>query len=245
MAPESVICHICLASALARSFDLEGAIKEYKIALRLDPTDYHPHKGLGFVYESQGDDAAALKKYQEASKLEPDSATAHRRVAYMLLRLKENKNALREAEAAAELDPGNWQVHGVYAQALAANGENQKATGEFKEALLLDADDIGTHLDFAAFLERQGDWVGAMEQYNQAKKCQLAALTKPSPQAIRDADGTAAGAELRSKQHLSELRAAGKSAEAADLESKCWQVRLHRREFPANSTPRLRRPQLR
>src|SRR5271169_2067537 len=222
MAPEAAVCHLCLASALTRISDFESAKKEYKIAVRLEPENPRGHEGLGIVYQNQQTFPAALKEYAEEARLDPDAADGHWRAGYLLLGLKDTKKALAEVEIAEGLEPGNAKVHGTYARALAANGASEKAKGEFQEALLLSQEDIGIHLDFAEFLETQGDWVGAMEQYNLAKKSFLAADGKvqATGQPVEDAEGASASALLRLNQHLSDLRGAGKSAEAAELETK-------------------------
>lgn len=221
MAPESEICHVCLASALVQTGDLEGAKKEYQIARKMDPVDSSVHAGLGAIYETQKNYPDALKEYEEESRLDPDGADGHWRAGLVLLIMKDSKRALGELEAAEKLDPGNADVHEGYARALAANGDAQKAAGEFKEALLLNGQDIGTQLDYARFLEKQGDWVGAMEHYRLAKKYFNVALAQPAfTKTVRNADGDVQAAEARLKQHLSELRAAGKGAEATALEAK-------------------------
>lgn len=221
MAPESEVCHLCLASALAQSGDLEGSTKEYRIAEKMDPTEPNVHEGLGVVYENQHNYPAALKEYEEEARLEPDKADGHWRTGLVLLIMNDPKRAADELETAEKLDPGNADVHEGYARALAASGDNQKAAGEFKEALLLNGQDIGGHLDYARFLENLGDWVGAMEHYRLAKKYFNAAVAQPAfTKTLRDADGDLRAAELRLKQHLSELRAAGKGAQAAELEAK-------------------------
>lgn len=221
MAPESDICHLCLAVALRRTGDLEGSKKEYKIAQRVDPSNPVVHDGLGVIYETQKNYPAALEEYKKESDLDPNGSTGHWRVGLILLAMKDTKKALDELETAEKLDPGNADVHEAYALALAASGDKQKAGGEFKEALLLNGEDIGAHLDYARFLEEQGDWVGAMEQYRLAKKYfDLTSAQHVFSQTIRDANSDVQAAELRLKQRLSELRAAGKGAEATALEAR-------------------------
>jgi tetratricopeptide (TPR) repeat protein len=68
-------------------------------------------------------------------------------------------------------------------------------------------------------LELNGDWPGALENYRQAALDQAPPHTG-GPQLFYDADGKLADARKRFEQRLVDLRASGKSAEAASLEAR-------------------------
>lgn len=220
MDPNSEVCHVCLASALVAIHDFDGAKKEYKIAQRMEPGDPHVHQGLGIVLETQKDFTAALKEYQEETRLDTDGVDGHWRAALLLLQMDEPRKAADELAIAEGLQPSNADVHEAYGRALWLLGDTERARSEFKGALLLDGESIGHHLYFAQFLASQNDWVGAMDHCRIAKKGFYEAISKPISQSITDARSGCQGVDLQLKEHLSELRTAGKSLEAADLEKK-------------------------
>jgi tetratricopeptide (TPR) repeat protein len=221
VAPESAVCHLCLGSALYRTTDYEGAKKEYQIAIQLDPADPAGYEALGKVYEAQEKDVLALEEYRQSERINPDSVETRLGMARILLRTKQPKLAREELKTATELEPGNATVHEQYGRALEAAGDTEQAKSEYKEALLLDKENAFALVDLAGLLEKQGDWAGAMENYRTASsKVMTAILTQRAPHVVVDAMGAYKAAQLRFQAHLSQLRAAGKSSEAAALEAK-------------------------
>ena len=226
MAPESAVCHLCLATALYKTDDLEGAKKEGQIAVRLDPASPAGYVLLGQIYEVQEKYDLALQEYLEAEERDPDSAGTRTNVARLLLKTKQTVQALKELKHAKNLEPGNARVHEQYGQALEAAGKLEQAKSEYQEALLLNREDEFALLDLAKLEEKQGDWPDAMENYRAATKVvQARMMGSHGAKILLDAAGAYQAAQMRLKQHLSELRAAGKGQEAAALE-----VRLESKE---------------
>jgi tetratricopeptide (TPR) repeat protein len=66
-----------LGSALDDSGDAEGAMTEYKEAIRLDPKNATAHYNLAILYLKKKDDANAIAELRQAAKLSPDWPTPH------------------------------------------------------------------------------------------------------------------------------------------------------------------------
>lgn len=221
MAPESAVCHLCLATALYRTNDFEGAKKEGQIAVRLDPAEPAGYLLLGSIYEVQQNYDRALQEYREAEDKDPDSVEARVSAARVLVQTKQAATALDELKHAKDLEPGNAQVHTQFGQALEALGKLEEAKSEYKEALLLDRENAYALLDLAKLEEKQGDWPSAMENYRTAAKIvQATIMGSRGAGVVVDAPGAYQAAQMRLKQHLSDLRAVGKGKEAADLEAR-------------------------
>ncbi len=75
--PEDALLHITLGLALAEKGDLDGAIAEYREAIRLDPEYALLHITLGLALEEKGDLDGAIAEYREAIRLDPEYALAH------------------------------------------------------------------------------------------------------------------------------------------------------------------------
>jgi len=221
LAPESEVCHLCLGVALYKTLDYEGAKKECQIAIRLDPTDPAAHWLLGEIHEVQEKYSLALKQFQLAEELDEGSVKSRLNVARVLLVQKQATQALEELKAAKEMEPGNAQVHEQYGKVLEALGKAEEAKSEYQEATLLDKNNAFALLDLAKLQEKHGEWPNAMENYRTAAKVvQATIMGSYGTKQVVDAPGAYQAAQMRLKQHLSELRAAGRGEEAAELEAK-------------------------
>lgn len=220
MEPESTFCHLCFGSALYGVQDFEGAKKQYEIAIRLDPANADGYQDLGRTYEAQEKYDRALEQYQRAEDREPDSPGIHMDLARVLLQEKQPGLAVKEMELANQLQPGSSEIHEQFGRALEASGQLEQAKRQYREAILLDGDNAFALLDLAHSMEQQGDWPGAIETYRTAAKKVETAVMRGGQRTVVDAPGAYQKAQLRFAQHLAELRAAGKSNEAAQLEAR-------------------------
>jgi len=73
--PDQAMPHCDLGSALKAKGDLEGAIAEYRAALRLDPDNAVAHFDLGRVLWAKGDREAAFEEFHTAHRLAPNEPT--------------------------------------------------------------------------------------------------------------------------------------------------------------------------
>jgi tetratricopeptide (TPR) repeat protein len=122
------------------------------------------------------------------------------------------------------LSPNDWRVHDLYGQPLAASNHYDMAIAEFKEAVSLDPKQSQVILELGAALEKKGDWLGALEQDKKAALTEASANGKHQlGEAFyfsTDAQKGYKAAQLRFADHVAALKAAGKSAQAADLEKR-------------------------
>jgi len=86
--PHSAMAHCDLASALKAKGDLDGAIAEYRAALRLQPDNAAEHCDLGHLLWTKGDRKAAFEEFRKAHRLAPNDPTI-RQVYYNLMLLLE------------------------------------------------------------------------------------------------------------------------------------------------------------
>ncbi len=219
--PNAAMGHTALGNAYAAVQNDAAAEKEYRTAAELDPSDVAPVLRLGELLDRQRRNDEALQMFQRAEKVDEKSAEAHTGAARMLVVKKDYVGALREFKRAEELNPGDASIHDLYARALQATGESDLAIAEFKQAVALDPADVQPQLRLATMLETKGDWVAAMEQYRKAAMSDGSKALAPRfiHQDDRDAQKEYKDAQARFQEHLVALKAAGKTEEAAKLES--------------------------
>jgi tetratricopeptide (TPR) repeat protein len=203
--PDSAFCHECLGAALFRTWDFQGAEKEYRRALALDPSNPSPHLGLGGIFEHQKDYDAALEEFRQAEHLDDTSAEAHQALGRVLLAKKDLPGALTELKNAENLAPSYSATHDLYGQALEASGDLSSAIAEFKQAVAIDPKQAQLKLDLAAALEKNTDWAAARDQYRQAALADPSANVQTQYKMAQD----------RLNPHIASMPASGKSTKAA------------------------------
>ena len=83
--PNEVMAHCNLGTALKAQGDMDGAIAEYRAALRLQPDNGMAHFDLGRVLWTKGDREAAFEEFHTAHRLAPNDPTI-REIYYDLMR---------------------------------------------------------------------------------------------------------------------------------------------------------------
>ena len=223
IAPDSEMCHRCFAYALFNDYEFDAAEKEFKEAISIDPSDSEAYAGLGGVEEERKNYDAALKDYEHGAELDPTALNARVGAGRVLLIQKKNQEACVMLKEAVEVRPANASAHELYARALDATGNIPAAISEFAQSYSLDHKP-GVMDELAAEYEKNGDWVNALDQYRRAVTEQTTFESKSLIQQfaywklpVSPAEAFEA-AKGRYAAHLVELRAAGKSVEAAELD---------------------------
>jgi tetratricopeptide (TPR) repeat protein len=104
--PEDASRHFEAGEALEDKKDWDGAIAEYREALRLDPSLELAHYNIGQVLEDKGEVDGAVAEYRELLRLNPDSVWTHEHIADMLRDKGDREGAVAEYRAALRLNPG-------------------------------------------------------------------------------------------------------------------------------------------
>jgi eukaryotic-like serine/threonine-protein kinase len=131
--PGSAAIRNSLGMALADKGDLDGAIAEYRAAIRLDSTYAVAHHNLGTALGRTGDADGAAAACREALWLDPNDARTHDNLAWVLAtgpdRVRDGKQAVVHATRACE--PNEWKYPPYLATLAAAHAE----AGDFDKAI--------------------------------------------------------------------------------------------------------------
>jgi uncharacterized caspase-like protein/cytochrome c-type biogenesis protein CcmH/NrfG len=154
---------------LVREDKWAAAEVEYKLAVRLDPTNVEGLNKLGYALHSLRKFSEAESEYRTALRLAPNSAEAHYGVGRALREQK--KLALAEAELreAVRLEPGNAKFHGALGLTLGLYLQKfVEGEAEWAQAIRLDPNNAEWHGGLALVLEAQKKHAAAAAEAREA-----------------------------------------------------------------------------
>ncbi len=97
--------HVRRAFRYRSESEWNRAIREFRLAAPLDPTNADIHRELGITFLLMKDWRRAANELREALRLDPDSAEAHNHHGYALEKIGKLDGALKEYRTATRLDP--------------------------------------------------------------------------------------------------------------------------------------------
>jgi Flp pilus assembly protein TadD len=136
--PGDFEAHYNLAAMLQAKKDLEGAIAEYRAAVKLRPQDAAGNNALGGALVAAGHPDQAGEYLQAALKVRPDYFDAHYNLGFALADENDFTGAAEQFQAALLLQPRDAAVEANLGAALAEMGRLAEAKAHFEHALQLD-----------------------------------------------------------------------------------------------------------
>jgi protein O-mannosyl-transferase len=192
---QNVFAHNNLGIMLAQHGDIEGAIRQYRLAMAINPDSPIPHNNLGNALVACGRFDEAVAAFCKVLALSPEYASAHMNLSIALACRGHIEAAVGECRRAIALDPTNANAHNNLGIFLCRCGRFDAAVGEFRAALAIKPDHAGAHGNLGAALAQQGNMAEAMRHWN--------AAVKADPGNVRNfnqlawASATSADAKLR------------------------------------------------
>jgi tetratricopeptide (TPR) repeat protein len=203
--------HYNLGLALYDKGDLDGAIREYREALRIQPDYAEAHNNLGNALEKKGDLDGAIREFREALRVQPDYADAHYNLGVALYDKGDLDGAIRESREALRIQPDDADAHFNLGNALYGKGDLDGAIREYREALRIQPDNARATLNLEWALRekrRRGQEAALVRaaRTGQADSVRafLEAGTDPN---LRDADGWTALGLAAQEGHADVVRA--------------------------------------
>jgi tetratricopeptide (TPR) repeat protein len=211
--PDSADAHFKLGLFYARhgsSTDEEGALAEFREALRLDQGMDPARIALGRVLIS-------LQKYSEAAPVvldytrhQPKDAQGFYALGQAYQGLKRVDAAVDALERAAVLDPRDASIRVDLGTLMASTGQTNAAIPQLEAAERLNPSDISTHNELAKLLEQTGNQEGA-----RGERAKLVALKSESDKE---------SAIARFNEKAGEYLTAGNAKAAAESYGKALQL---------------------
>jgi tetratricopeptide (TPR) repeat protein len=183
----------------------EKAVKEFDIAIQLDPNNPECHNYRAFALYSLLRFGEALREYDIAIQLNSKNPVYHNNKASALSFLGRHAEALKELDLAIQLDANNSQYHNNRGWALSMlKGLEgfEEALKEFDAAIQLDPNNPDYH-------NNKGQHLFGLRRYGEAlKEFEIAILLEPQNAASHSGKGQALGGLGRYKEALEEFEIA-------------------------------------
>ncbi|MBI3585340.1 MAG: tetratricopeptide repeat protein [Nitrospinae bacterium] len=154
--PDKASGHNNLGNDYRNQGQLDEAIKEYLIAIRIKPDFAGAYNNLGVAYAKQGRLSEAIQEYQASLRINPNDAGVHNNlgVAYdMQGRINE---AIDEYQVAIRINPDYVEAYYNLGNAYVKQGRIDEARKEFETVLRLKPDDFDSHTNLGSIYISQG-----------------------------------------------------------------------------------------
>ncbi len=135
--PQNPRAHSNLSIYLARSGQLDQAVRHARIALEMDPNNADTHINLGCAYKLQGRREEAMTQFLQSLRLDEQNASAHYNIAEIYDDLGSTEKALFHYRRSLQLDNLDPRTHTNYAQLLSRLGRIELAIQHYQTAIKL------------------------------------------------------------------------------------------------------------
>jgi Flp pilus assembly protein TadD len=166
--PDDPWVHYELGNVSRDAGDRDGAVREYRAALALDPRHAAAHNNLGVLLAGAGAWDEALAQYEQALAVEPDFADALFNLGNALRALGRLADAIGRYRAAVRLEPDMAEAHTNLGEALVASGRLEEALGHLRTAVRLSPQSAEAQNNLGAALARRGRLDEAMAHFRAA-----------------------------------------------------------------------------
>lgn len=166
--PASAERHFREAAANERDGDPEGAISEYRSAIKDYPDYADAHYNLGRLLIDKQGYSEAIKELKEAIRLKPNDADAHNNLGLALKRNGDVDAAAAQYREAIRLNPKLATAHNNLGNLLYAKRDFGGAIEQYRAALALMPKSAQTHMNLGSVLDDSGRSDEAIAEYKQA-----------------------------------------------------------------------------
>ena len=164
--------HRDLAEVKLAKGETELAIKEYQVAIRINPNDAESHYGIAEAYRRKGMLQDTERELREAVRIDPTHLEARLALGVTFLQMERWNDAAAEFERLAEdptfVRPTRALVNLGWAHYK--SGDLERAKADFERALKEDRSNYVAHLDLGIVYYEQGELVEAVSHFEECVK---------------------------------------------------------------------------
>ena len=152
---------------------LDQAIADYNVVIRLKPDDALAFYNRGIAYDDKEQYDEAIASYDEAIRRDPKHVFALANRGYTLSKKRLYDRAIEDFNAALRLSPNETSVLQNRGFAYSEKGQYDQAIADFNKALSLDPNDSTTLVERGRAYRRKGLLDNAIEDFTNAIRLNL------------------------------------------------------------------------
>lgn len=164
----SVFLHNIYGSTLHRLGKFASAVKLYRNALTIDPTNAEIHNSLGAVYDASDTLDEAKSNFEIAIKLKPKFHQAYFNLANCYKKLGETSEAIQNYNTAINIKPDFIEALNNLGNLQLQSGSTQDAQITFEKILSFQKDNFAANFSLGTVMERQKNFISAINFYAHA-----------------------------------------------------------------------------
>ncbi len=139
--------HASLAMVMSNEWDLKGAGRELRTAIRLNPSYASAHQWYAdYLMYVEQKAAEAISEKLRARELDPFSPMTNLNVGGIYYAQRQYDKALTELKKALEIFPDFWNLHMFLAYTLMMTGRFEESLAEVRKAASLSADEVQVNM---------------------------------------------------------------------------------------------------
>jgi len=154
---ESAEADMLAGEAMDAMKDHDGAIEQFRAAVKADPKAPNVHFGLGYLLWTQMQYESAAESFQAELANDPDHAQSLAYLGDANVRMNHPDVARPLLEKAIRIDPKNELAHLDLGILDSDAGRKEDALLELKEAVRLSPDDVNAHFRLARLYKSMGE----------------------------------------------------------------------------------------
>ncbi len=142
---ESAEADMLVGEALDEMKDTEGAIREFRAAVNINPKEPNVHFGLGYLLWTKGRYSEAASEFQAEVNNDPKHLQAMLYLADSEMQMNRSEEARTLLERLVKLSPDSAMAHRDLGIVYADLGRKQDALAEFQTAIRIAPKDVNAH----------------------------------------------------------------------------------------------------
>jgi tetratricopeptide (TPR) repeat protein len=167
---DNLIAHYNFGNALLQKGDVNGAIIEYREALKVDSHNAVARNNLGTALLQKREADEAMHQYRQAIQDDPGYILARINLANQLLPEGQVDEAIDQYREALKIDPEDPAALHNLGNALLQNGDVDEAIAQYQAEIKVNADYALAHYNLGNALAQKGQLDSAITEYLEALK---------------------------------------------------------------------------
>ena len=165
---ESAEADMLMGETLDEMKDHEGAVRQFRAAVKANPAEPNAHFGLGYLLWTKGQYAEAATEFSAELANNPQHTLAMLYLGDAKLQMNLPDEALPLLEKVVKADQSSGMAHRDLGIVFADQGKREQALAEFRAAIRINPRDVNAHYRLARLYRSMGKTAEAKIEFDKA-----------------------------------------------------------------------------